>query len=83
MFTAIKSIDSPVWFLTGYRLYAYFSSGRWWDANAVVGGFKPYEDGISDACGQNDRTFELLGVHRFTDKQSPRLEVVLEVETLV
>jgi len=82
-FKLIKDIDCPAWVLKGYHVRAYFKTKRWWDVSNLLASMKAVEDGVSDAIGQNDKTFEAPTVERFTDTQNPRLELLLDIELLV
>src|SRR5688572_24820848 len=82
-FKLIKEIDSPVWILKGFHVRAYFRTKRMWDRTNILSSLKAVEDGISDAVGQNDVTFEDTKIERFTDTKNPRLEILLEIEEIV
>lgn len=83
MFDAIKTVDCPAWVIAGYHLKGYFKTKRHWDQDNLVSSNKARIDGIADAAGQDDRTFRCLGVETFTDKERPRLEILLEIVELI
>jgi hypothetical protein len=82
-FVAFKSIECPLWLLSSYKLKAYFKTNRHQDDDNISASAKSYRDGIADAANQDDRHFRCMGVTTETDRDNPRLEIVLEIEELV
>lgn len=83
MFVEMQKIESPAWMVAGYYLKAYHKTSRHLDDDNLIGSGKASRDGVADAAGQDDRTFKCLGVETFTDKDNPRLEMIIEIEELV
>lgn len=83
MFTESRKISAEVWRIKSYSLRGYFKTSRHWDDDNLSASCKNYRDGIADTAGQDDKTFKCTGVQTFTDKENPRLEIIIEVEELI
>jgi len=83
MFDAAKKIPAEVWCLKSYSLRGYFKTSRHWDDDNLSASAKNVRDGIAETARQDDRTFKCTGVQTFTDRENPRLEVILEVEEIL
>lgn len=83
MFLAISQVESPAWIITSYHLFPFYATKRHWDDDNLSASCKNVRDGISDACGQDDKTFKSTGVTSATDTRNPRLEILIQIELLV
>lgn len=63
---------------SGYQLHFYYPNKRVRDKDNAGASCKSYMDGISDACGQDDSEWEHNGIRFHTDKENPRVEIVME-----
>ena len=60
--------------------FRYFWAGPQWDDDNAIASPKAYLDGISDALRINDKTLRFRELIRDTDKQKPRLEIILHFD---
>ena len=61
--------------IASYMLYFFWKDKRRHDRDNASASCKAYLDGIADAIGQDDSTFEFDGVRFAIDKDNPRVEV--------
>ena len=63
--------------ISGYRLDFYWPTQRRRDKDNAAAMCKAYLDGIADCMGQDDSEWDFDGVRFYFDKESPRLEIIL------
>ena len=71
------------YFVTSLEVVAYWKTARHKRDNInLLASCKAYEDGIQDALGQDDSTWELEKPQHFTSPDNPRLIIKLHIELL-
>lgn len=71
------------YFVTSLGVVAYWKSSRHkWDNINLLAACKHYEDGIQDAVGQDDSTWEMEKPQHFISPDNPRLELQIHLELL-